>query len=176
MQQSETNKRRHVLAPYCEGVGLDIGFGFDPVVPHAITMDLPRPYTRVGQAAQNIGGDCRRLPWFADRALDFIYSSHLIEDFTYADQRAIVAEWLRVIKPGGHLVILAPDQAVYAADCKRKGCGGNSHHKEPDMSLATFVEFVLGRQAIPTELVHQQSLVADYSWELVARRTAALEV
>lgn len=168
--QSETSKRRPILAPYCTGVGLDIGYGGDPIVPTAITLDLPRPYTCVGAAPQHIAGDGTALPWFADQSLDYVYSSHLIEDFSYADQRRIVAEWLRVLKPGGHLVILAPDQQAYEADCRARGIGSNAHHIEPDMSLATFVRQVLYRQPFFLEVVHQSPLVATYSFELAAIR------
>jgi len=52
-------------------------------------------------------GDGRALP-FKDNTLDFVYSSHLLEDFL--EWGPILQEWTRVLKPGGHLIILVPDK------------------------------------------------------------------
>jgi len=41
---SETSKCRDRLSKFCTGCGLDIGFGGDPIVEHAIRIDLPHPY------------------------------------------------------------------------------------------------------------------------------------
>ncbi len=58
---SETSKRLNRLAPYCKGYGLDLGFGGDPITPHAIRADLPTPYTEVEQSPVQLGGDAGRL-------------------------------------------------------------------------------------------------------------------
>jgi len=58
---SETSKCRNRLAPYCKGYGLDLGFGGDPITPHAIRADLPTPYTEVEQSPVQLGGDAGRL-------------------------------------------------------------------------------------------------------------------
>lgn len=78
---SETSKCRERLKKFCIGYGLDIGYGGDPIIPGAITVDLAIPYTKVGDAPLNLGGDARNLYWFADNSLDYVYSSHLLEDF-----------------------------------------------------------------------------------------------
>ena len=38
MYNSETSAVRDLLAPYCAGDGLDLGYGGDPIVPHAIAL------------------------------------------------------------------------------------------------------------------------------------------
>ena len=43
--QSETSKCRPRLAKFCVGYGIDIGPGGDPIVPAAIRVDLPNPYS-----------------------------------------------------------------------------------------------------------------------------------
>jgi len=43
---SETSKCRDSLAPFCNGDGVDIGYGGDPIVPNAICMDLPDSYAK----------------------------------------------------------------------------------------------------------------------------------
>jgi predicted SAM-dependent methyltransferase len=164
---SETSGVRAQLAEYCRGCGLDIGAGGDPIVRTAICLDLERPYTKVGSMPQHLAGHCRDLRWFRDGVLDYVYSSHLIEDFTYADQVAIVREWRRVLRPGGLLVLVAPDQPAYLAHCKATGQAPNRAHKIADYCQAAFLEFVM----LPTGPwrvgAHSAGLVGTYSWWVV---------
>ena len=46
-----------------------------------------------------------QLP-FADDSLDFVISSHVIEHFY--DPVKTMKEWLRVVKPGGYVFVIAP--------------------------------------------------------------------
>lgn len=141
-RRSETSRHRDLLAPYCSGYGLDIGFGGDAIHQAAIRMDLPSPYTRLGRAPVQLGGDCRDLAWWREGALDFVYSSHVLEDFPEPETVRILREWARVLKPGGHLVLLLPDQQRYLAHCRRvgdvdaDGVVGNAHHSIAHFSLA----------------------------------------
>lgn len=89
---SETRAARNELAPYCEGIGMDIGFGGDAIVPTAWTMDQYQPYTNVGGDKQMFRGDCRVLSFLCDETLDYLYSSHLIEDFLYPEIEQILRE------------------------------------------------------------------------------------
>jgi SAM-dependent methyltransferase len=110
MATSETSKYRHITEPYCTGVGVDIGSSGDPVVPHAIQIDLDTPYCPlIGPGPIHIWGDGSKLRWFAHESLDFVYSSHLIEDFTAIEQQLVLREWSFPLKPGGYLIILAPE-------------------------------------------------------------------
>lgn len=165
---SETEKYRHWFLPYTAGYGIDIGYGGDPLVPHAICFDMPQPYTSVGSAPQHLGGDARKLP-FKDGVLDWVYASHLIEDFTYVDQIPLVKEWLRVLKPGGRLLILAPDQKRFEAHCAATGQGLNLAHKEPDYSLENFKRRVLKLGNIHARIVYEEDF-ADYSWAIVLEK------
>lgn len=112
---SETSKYRHLTTQFCQGDGLDIGSGGDPVVPSAIQIDLPaQGYVSYHgtNPADNIQLHCSpdALP-FLDGSLDFVYSSHLIEDFE--DWLPLLKEWDRVLKVGGHMVILLPDKELW---------------------------------------------------------------
>lgn len=140
---SETAKARPRLSEFCIGSGLDIGFGGDSIVPWAITMDMDKPYTQVGSNPQQLYGDCRVLP-FLSGSLDFIYSSHLIEDFYWNEIKLILNEWIRVLKPSGKIILYQPDQQAYLEHCKKTGQGiGNQNHKEQDFSLSAFKRIVL---------------------------------
>ncbi len=46
---------------------------------------------------------------FADAGVDFIYSSHTFEHFTYAQSLTLTKECFRVLKPQGILRIVVPD-------------------------------------------------------------------
>lgn len=133
--QSETSQFRPQLTGFCGGYGLDIGFGGDPIAPHAIRMDLPQPYADTGDATVQLGGDCRDLRWFHDDALDFVYSSHVLEDFDENETEPVMREWVRVLKPGGNLVLLLPDQPRYVRHCELTNQPYNAHHSIDHFSL-----------------------------------------
>jgi SAM-dependent methyltransferase len=128
---SETSKHRPLTVPFCQGNGIDLGSGGDPVVPWAISVDLPPDdFHRYNAGSEGWGtihwrGDARSLP-FKDGTLDFVYSSHLLEDFH--DWWPVLEEWARVLKPEGHLVILVPDRERWAAAIAR-GQPPNCEHR-----------------------------------------------
>ncbi|MGI8553584.1 MAG: methyltransferase domain-containing protein [Dehalococcoidia bacterium] len=83
---------------------LDIGYkGYSddahPIFPHAVGIDLDYP-----------GYDGRTLP-FADESQDGVFASHTLEHIS--DYRNTIAEWFRVLRIGGHLVIAVPHQFLY---------------------------------------------------------------
>jgi predicted SAM-dependent methyltransferase len=128
---SETSICRHITAPYCQGNGVDLGSGGDPVVPWSIQVDLPEDafvsYGHVHDVGVPIQwrGSATDLP-FKDATLDFVYSSHLLEDFK--DWVPVLREWLRVLKLGGHLIIMVPDHAAFRA-AVAAGQGDNLSHQ-----------------------------------------------
>ncbi len=167
---SETALCRPRLAPYCQGIGLDVGFGGDPITPTSINVDLPEPYARVGDAPTHLYHvELWNMVAYGSDAWDYIFSSHLLEDFSYPRNRQIIHEWRRLLKPGGLLVLYGPDQGRYAAHCEATGQPQNPHHFEPDFGLATFWLAVLNPTG-PWEIVHKNPAVDTYSWELVARK------
>lgn len=54
------------------------------------------------------GQEAYPLP-YPDESIEEIRASHLLEHFAYAEIGAVVAEWVRVLKPGGWLRIAVPD-------------------------------------------------------------------
>ncbi len=163
---SETSKCRARLAPYCAGRGLDIGFGGDPIVDHAIRVDLPTPYAAVGRLPVQLAADGRQLPC-RDELLDFVYSSHLLEDF--ADTEAVLREWLRVLKPGGRLILYCPDEAAFRRHCAETGQPYNTHHAHQDFRLDVVRTLLLRIGGV--QITHAAPRADDYSWELVAEKT-----
>lgn len=166
---SETAVCRERLAQYCQGAGVDLGFGGDPITPNAITVDMEQPYTNVGLGVQQLRGDARNLHWFKDRVLDFVYSSHLLEDFPPNETVLVLQEWLRVLKPGGYLVIFCPDEQIFRKHCKETGQGYNNSHSVDNFSLK-YLKKRLDETGIAHELVHEIHLINTYSFDLVIRK------
>jgi SAM-dependent methyltransferase len=134
MGYSETSRHRERVLPYCQGCGVDLGSGGDPICPEALSIDLPREdaerYTATdfGLGAIQWRGNAKRLHWFADGVLDYVYSSHLLEDFP--DWREVLLEWGRVLKPGGYLVVSVPEVAAWAASVQAGQPMNHNHANE----------------------------------------------
>jgi predicted SAM-dependent methyltransferase len=166
---SETALARPVLAKYCTGMGVDLGFGGDPIVPTAITFDMESPYTNVGGSGQILKGDVRNLSMFCDNSLDFIFQSHLLEDFTWEELPSIVYGIRRILKPGGLFVNCMPVEQVYKKHCEATGQPHNQAHQNHDFSLETFKVRVLDLTG-PWDLVYECSLIDTYSFHIVVRK------
>lgn len=59
-------------------------------------------------------GDCRDLSRFATGSAEALYASHVLEHVTYADLPSTLAEWHRVLAPGGEAMIAVPDMNILA--------------------------------------------------------------
>ena len=57
----------------------------------------------------DIVGDISDLSRFADGSVEEIYASHVFEHFPHTKAAAVLAEWFRVLAPGGKLYIAVPD-------------------------------------------------------------------
>ncbi len=164
---SETSRCRERLAPYCKGYGLDIGPGGDPITNHAVRVDLESPYSSVGELPVQLGGDATDLKWFKDGVLDFVYSSHVLEDFV--ETELVLKEWLRVIKVGGLLVLYCPDEQVYRTHCRKTAQTYNTQHKLENFSF-DWVKIRLEQIDPQGKMIHGKPLTEIYSWEIVWQR------
>ena len=165
---SETSVCRARLAHFCQGDGLDLGCGGDLIVPHAIGVDLPEPYANVGRTPIPLRGDARRLHWFTDGCLGFVFASHLLEDFPAEWTVAVLVEWQRVIELSGHLVIYGPDEPTYRAHCEATGQDHNGSHSVDNFGAA-FVAAAIA--AMPwMKIVHRVDHCDTYGFEVVARK------
>ena len=95
------------MSRYLVGDGIDIGCGSDPIslygelfplMKSLRTWDLP-------------DGDAQLLAGVADESFDFVHSSHCLEHMR--DPTEALKNWFRVLKPGGHLIVLVPDEDLY---------------------------------------------------------------
>ena len=92
---------------YFAGHGIDIGGGRDALEKFKFAFPLARSvvnYDRPGWDAQT----CANV---ADAEFDFLYSSHCLEHLD--DPQLAFGHWLRVVRPGGWLVVDVPDEDLY---------------------------------------------------------------
>ena len=92
---------------YFVGAGIDIGAGSDPI---SLYQEL-FPAMQSVRAWDLPDGDAQMLAGVADQSLDFVHSSHCLEHMR--DPVQALQNWFRVLKPGGHLVCVVPDEDLY---------------------------------------------------------------
>lgn len=169
---SECATSRHIFEPYCKGLGVDIGFGFDALIKTelGLTSDQPQPYTAVGKDKQIFRNDCRDFSFLCDETMNWVASHHLAEDFSYSElAQKIVPEWRRILKKGGLLLTNCPDQQRFLAHCARTGQGTNDAHLEQDFSLATWNRHVVAHTG-PWEIVLEVPEHGPYSFLQILRK------
>jgi len=100
----EASKTRAVRAKdfyekFLRGRVIDIGCGPDLIVPHAEPFDLEH-------------GDAQQLASLRPIGeYDAVCSSHCLEHMR--DVPAALAQWWALVRPGGHLVLVVPDEDLY---------------------------------------------------------------
>ena len=88
------------MAEYCVGFGLDPGAGGRTFSHDTLCADV-RPDTQ-----PQVLADAAWLP-FHDGSFDYVCNSHLIEHLLRPFDA--ICEWLRVVRPGGHVCMVVPD-------------------------------------------------------------------
>lgn len=164
---SETSKCRGRLSKYCVGVGLDLGYGGDAINDSVIRLDFEAQYSKFKDELPQLVGDAKNLFWFNDGVLDYIFSSHLLEDFENTE--VVLQEWMRVLKPGGMLVLFCPNEKVYREHCRLTGQQYNTAHVHEDFGLDFLLKIIskMGNM----EVVYSCEIVDDYSFDLVLKKT-----
>lgn len=94
----ERRLREGFFDKYCQGEGLDIGCGADPITPSVSGWDI-------------LNGDAQYLKGIEDESFDYVYSSHCLEHLR--DVRVSIRNWYRVVKKGGYLIIAVPHRDLF---------------------------------------------------------------
>ncbi len=102
-RQSDPN----FLNRYFSGDGIDIGGAPDPL---SLYSEL---FPRMGSVRiwDLADGDAELMEGVADASFDFVHSSHCLEHLS--DPARGLANWFRILKPGGYLVVTVPDEDLY---------------------------------------------------------------
>lgn len=166
---SETSKVRHWVKPYCVGKGCDVGFGGDKVMKvNCDGIDFEQPYTKTGKDKVDIACDVihNEIP-VPDNTYDYVYTSHLIEDFVNTDDA--LRKFIRILKSGGNLILVFPDQPKYEVYCKQIGIAMNPYHVHPDMGYDYMLNRLNGMNGVRYEVLFANNCEIDYNVVMVLR-------
>jgi len=164
--KNENHPERMVLLPYCVGKGIEVGCGHRKTSENCIGVDvIPKGEKgkygcvtgQVSVADIEASGD--DLHMFKDRELDFVISRHNLEH--YIDAVKTLQEWKRVLKIGGIMANVLPDETninTITLDPTHK------HVFTPE-SYWRLLELIGGFEIIKMEVV-----IPDWSFVCVARR------
>lgn len=92
---------------YFRGRGIDIGGRPDPL---ALYRELFPLVTDV-LVWDRENGDAQHMAAEPDAGYDFVFSSHCLEHIS--DPAEALRNWLRILKPGGHMIVNVPDEDLY---------------------------------------------------------------
>ncbi|MGL1901443.1 MAG: class I SAM-dependent methyltransferase [Fibrobacterales bacterium] len=110
-EHSKSVKRRYhdgdFHSRYFVGHGIDIGGKPDPLSCYVGIFPLMHS-VRTWDIED---GDANYMQGVVDNSLDFVASSHCLEHMV--DPKLALAHWIRIVKPGGHLIITIPDEDMY---------------------------------------------------------------
>lgn len=167
--KSETSKVRSLIIDYCYGLGCDIGFGGDKISKiNCIGIDFEQPYAYTGLERVDI--PCKigqeKIP-LSDSYFDYVYSSHLIEDFE--DTKSILEEFIRVLKNNGNLILVFPDQIKYEAHCKKTSQPINQYHVHPLMGFDFMMNILKSIGSISYDLLYSNNCEIDYNVIIVIK-------
>jgi SAM-dependent methyltransferase len=179
MVMTETAKYRHLTRLYCyrsdgePGCGIDLASQGDPVVPWAWQLDLsPDQFNHYNNGHPpagpiNLYGDAFRK-FVEDGSLDFLYSSHLLEDAPCEEWPDILRLWKTALKPGGTLIILVPERDLWAAAIEKGQPPNCAHCCEPKVGDLSKVAESVGLVVVEERLTNCHE--GDYSILFVAKR------
>ncbi|PXW22422.1 tetratricopeptide repeat protein [Paraburkholderia caballeronis] len=106
-QMFRRSSDRRYFTRWLVGDGIDVGCGPDPLS----NLSDFFPLMRSVRGWDLPDGDAMLMETVADGSFDFVHSSHCLEHLV--DPVTALRNWIRICKPGGHLVITIPDEDLY---------------------------------------------------------------
>ena len=108
----EVGKCRWELVPYMRGNCIDLGCGPTKAFPHFWGVDSCKDVDMFGIPMRpDLKMDVRDLSRLASASYDLVFSSHTLEHLE--DTRAVLKEWWRLVKMGGHMALYLPHADFY---------------------------------------------------------------
>jgi predicted SAM-dependent methyltransferase len=162
----QNHPERLALYPLCRGKGIDVGCGSRKTHPNAIGVDIRAngeagtvgcEAGKLSQADISASGD--DLAMFRDAELDYVVQRHNLEH--YQDPVKTLDEWKRVLKPGGVLGMVVPDDGT--VDTIRLDT--THRHVYTQESLSRLLRLIGG-----FEIIHLGELLHSWSFVCIAQR------
>ena len=108
IEESDERKEFLLMGKYLNGLGFDYGCGTNRLSPTVLCSDW-FPHEGV-DLVWNVVHENGRYPFpFSDNTFDFVFASHVLEDFEIDQIQFVFDELLRIVKPNGYLVTIGPD-------------------------------------------------------------------
>ena len=159
--KGEVDNCRYRLIKYCKGLGADMGCGVSTIRVDAIGIDLYSP-------GADLKLDARILKEFPEEHFDYIFSSHLLEEIE--DTEAVLRRWLKILKPGGNIVLYQADKNKYFPFSDPRCNKNHKHHFSWEDLWEIF------KKIGETELIHHNDTLSnEWSFELVIKKTCKEE-
>lgn len=159
---------------YFVGRGIDIGAGPDGL--GKLTSTFPRMESVREWDVQD--GDAMMMAGVEDNTFDFAHSSHCLEHVV--NPGAALHNWLRIVKPGGYVVVTVPDEDMYEQGVFPSTF--NPDHKNTFTPwkpkswspVSVSILTMLTTLEPPPEVVKIERLTRDYDWTGPRRDLTAL--
>jgi len=151
---------------YFVGRGIDIGGKPDPL---ELYKELFCGCTDI-KTWDLEDGDAQDMQGVADSTFDFVFSSHCLEHIR--EPANALKNWIRITKPGGHLVITVPDEDMYEQN-RFPSTHNKTHlwtftiHKRQSWSSRSLnLSDILAGEAEAVRILKIEELNADYRYRL----------
>ncbi|MBA2690435.1 MAG: class I SAM-dependent methyltransferase [Burkholderiales bacterium] len=154
------------VGKYFAGDGIDIGAGPDNLAQYSEQFPLMTSL-RVWDLPD---GDAQYMAGVDDETFDFVHSSHCLEHLR--DPLEGLSNWLRILKPGGFLIGLVPDEDLYEQG--QFPSTFNSDHKHTFTIFKTKswspksinVVDLVSHLGAPIEVMHIQLLHSTFRYQM----------
>ncbi|MAG44570.1 hypothetical protein CL633_01645 [bacterium] len=121
---NETSKMYKKIQPFLRGKGIDIGCGPWPLdYPNLDTLDI------APEVNSTILARAEKIP-MPNETYDFVYSSHCLEHVKCP--KKVLKEWIRILKPGGLLILILPHKYFYHNVRDKKGNASHWYDFRPE--------------------------------------------
>ena len=159
-KRQEEHPERLAILPYCtEGRGVDVGCGNRKTSENCIGVDIV-PSGKLGRVGSVTGkvseadictsGD--DLSMFEDGELDFVVARHNLEH--YHDVIKTLREWTRVLKKGGTMALIVPDElGLNAVGRHTMELDPTHYHVFTQESIRNILDLFDGLQVVKCETV-----------------------
>ncbi len=161
---------------YLIGDGIDIGAGPDCIAQYHEFF----PLMRSCRAWDKPDGDAELMASIADNTFDFVHSSHCLEHMRNVENA--LSNWLRILKPGGHLICIIPDEDLYEQGVFPSKFNYDHKHtftiykqSSPIKVSINLIE-LLSQLSIPVQIKKIELLDATYRYELARQLRANKQI
>ena len=169
------------IEKYLIGNGIDVGCGTNRISPEILSIDQ-QPNKKFAHA--DIVHDCHDLEitepkeWnettftFEDNTIDFIFSSHCLEDFE--DIKTVFMNWWNKIKLNGYMILLLPDMEPCSCDyCQSEPAKTAREKEKRSARYWTIEDYEINKRGNPS---HKTNVGKNYIQSMLDKLNIKFEM